>query len=374
MRNNEAAEPMKIREIEAIPFRVPLLKPVKFAVGRLDHLEHVLVRVLTDDGRTGVAEAPARHMIYGETQQSIVGAIRGHLAPAIIGMDVFEREAIAAALDRLPWNDCAKSAIDTATTDLVAQHCGVPLYRLLGGYRSSIEVCHILGMGPPDEVAAEAVEMHGRHGLTWFKIKGGVDPAADTARIAAVRKALGSPVKLTVDCNQGYSAIVAERLLPRWDEFDLAWIEEPCPGADFRGRARVAAACRTPFMIDESAFRLTDLVREAELGSCRIFGLKLARTGITTSRKVMALAEAHGIQVVVGSQAEAELGAMTSAHFAAAHRMTSSSSAELSFFLDAADRITEESISIVDGKIHLSSEPGLGIKVDEDRLARLRLD
>lgn len=364
----------KISAVEVIPFRVPLKHPVVFAAGVLEHLDHVLVRVTCDDGKVGHAEVPARQMIYGETVASIVTAVEDYLGPPLIGLEINALERVHETFRSLANNHCAKAGLDVALYDLLAQTAGIPLFRYLGGYRDSVAVCHILGTGEPAAVAEEARSLAARYGLHWFKLKAGLDPEVDTARIAAVRSALGPKARLTVDCNQAYPAAVAECVLPTWEKFDLSWIEEPCPGSDPIGRARVASASHIPLMIDESAYVLTDLAREAFAGSCRIFALKLARSGITGARRIMALAEAHGIATVVGGQAEAELGAMTSAHFAAAHRATALSSAEVSFFLDAADRITVETIGIKNGCITLPAQPGLGIEIDEERLRRLRYD
>ncbi|MCW1432275.1 mandelate racemase/muconate lactonizing enzyme family protein [Novosphingobium sp. JCM 18896] len=361
---------MKVAAIDAVPFRIPLLHPVKFAVGEIGHLEHILVRIRSGEGLEGWAEAPARQMIYGETIKSMVAAIEDHFAPALRGLDFHNVEEAWHRMERLPGNHCAKAGVDMALHDLIAKAAGLPLRQLLGGYSRSIEVCHILGTGAPAEVAAQAADLRGRFGLRWFKLKGGMDPRGDTAMIAAVRDALGSDAQLTVDCNQAYPAHIAERLVEEWDRFDLAWIEEPCAGADPQGRGRVARACRTPLMLDESAFLPRDVAAEAMLGNCRIAAVKMARTGITKSRKVLALAEVHGMRTVVGGQAESELGAMFGAHFAAAHRATAQSAAELSFFLDATERITTESLQIVDGKITLPDQPGIGLDLDEDRLRR----
>ncbi|MDX3911763.1 MAG: enolase C-terminal domain-like protein [Sphingobium sp.] len=364
---------MKIRSIEAIPFRLPLKHVVKFAAGSLSHLEHVLVRILSDEGAEGWAEAPARQMIYGETSKSIVAAIDDYFSPALAGLDPFNIEEAWRRMAVLPWNHCAKAGIDVALHDLCAKLLNIPLYKLIGGFGGPIAVCHILGTSAPQAVAEEAIELHERLGISWFKLKAGLDPAGDTTMIGAVRDALPD-AQLTADCNQGYSAEIAERTLPTWDQFQLAWIEEPCPGTDPVGRSRVAAVCRTPFMLDESAFLPHEIVREAELGNCRIVSIKTARTGVTKSKEVMHVAEAHGMKVVVGSQAESELGTLAGAHLATAHHSTSMSSSELSFFLDVDDRITRDTLTITGGKLKLPPGPGTGLDIDEQRLNRLRVD
>jgi L-alanine-DL-glutamate epimerase-like enolase superfamily enzyme len=365
---------MKITGVEAIPFRVPLTGIVKFATGQLAALEHVLVRISTAEGLTGIAEAPARPMVYGESAKSIVAAIRDWFAPAIVGLEHDALEEVCARLDRVEWNLCAKASIDLALHDLMAKAAGVPLYRLLGGYRDHVELCHILGIGEPERVAAEAGAMIERHGFRWLKLKAGLDPDRDTRVIATVRAAVGSAVRLTVDCNHGYTADVAERVLPRWREFDLAWVEEPCPGSDRRGRARVAAACGLPLMIDESAPTPRTVMDAIERGDCQVVSIKTARTGVTQSKKIMYLAEVNGLRVALGSQGDSEIGALAAAHFGAGHRAIAETCAELTFFLEAADRIIAQPIRITDGRLVLPEAAGTGVVLDERRLDRLRLD
>ncbi|WP_374406242.1 mandelate racemase/muconate lactonizing enzyme family protein [Pelagerythrobacter sp.] len=365
---------MRIEHVEAIPFSLPLAKPVKFAAGTIASLDHVLVRIRTDDGRVGIGEAPARQMIYGDTVRSIVSGVEDYLGPAILGANAFATQDLWARMGILPRNHFAKAAIDCAVHDIIAQASGVPLFRLLGGFANSVEVCHILGSGSPQDVAAEAERLAASHGLRWFKIKAGLDPAGDTECIAAVRSAMGGDARLTVDCNQAYRADVAERTLPDWERFELEWVEEPCAGSDSAGRARAARACRIPFMLDESAWLPAEVAAEAALGNCRIAAIKTARTGFTVSKDVLAIAKACGMRTVVGSQADGDVGTFAGAHFAAAHAATRHDAAELSFFLETGDRITDRRPAIENGRLVLSEEPGLGAAIDEDRLARLRLD
>jgi L-alanine-DL-glutamate epimerase-like enolase superfamily enzyme len=364
---------MKITGIDAIPFRVPLTGVVKFATGQLAALEHVLVRISTAEGLMGVAEAPARPMVYGESAKSIVAAVRDWFAPALVGLEHDAIEEVWERLDRVEWNPCAKGAIDLALHDLVAQVAGMPLYRLLGGYRDRVELCHILSIGDPERIAAEAMELIERYGFRWFKLKAGLDPDHDTRMIAAVRLAVGPKVRLSVDCNHGYSADVAERVLPRWREFDLAWVEEPCPGSDRRGRARVAA-CGLPLMADESAPTPRLVADEIERGDCRVVSIKTARTGITQSKKILHLAQINGLRVALGSQGDSEVGTLGAAHFAAAHRAFADTCAELTFFLEAADRFVAKPIQISDGQLILPEVAGTGVVIDEEQLKRLRLD
>lgn len=115
---------MKITQVEAIPFAIPYVKPLKFASGEVHTAGHVLVRVHTDDGVSGVAEAPPRPFTYGETQASIIAVIQQLFAPQVVGRTLPEREAIGARVARTVGNPTAKAAIDMAIWDALGRTSG----------------------------------------------------------------------------------------------------------------------------------------------------------------------------------------------------------------------------------------------------------
>jgi len=352
---------------------VPLRQVVKFSTGQLAAAEHVLVRVRSD-AHEGFAEAPARSMVYGESVPSIVHAVREWFAPALIGSDALAVERIWPAMEGVERNPTAKAAVEMAALDLAARHLGLPLHRLLGGWGSEVAVTHLLGLGPPESVAAQAVALRAQHGFGTFKLKAGMDPERDTAMIKAVRAALGPGIRLTVDCNHGYDSLTAARVLPRWEEHDIAWVEEPCPGWDVQGRAAVACATRLPLMADESCTTVAEVAEEIRRGHCRFMSIKTARTGFAQSRRIVHLMEAAGGHAAIGSQGDTDIGTLCAAQFQAAHRATSRWPGELSYFLDVADTLTTAPPAIAGGKIALSDAPGLGAAIDEGKLARYRTD
>jgi len=244
---------MLIESVEAIPFRIPLRAKVSFASGHLTSLDHVLVRVRSRDGVVGSAEAPARPMVYGESTASIVHAVREWFGPALIGLDARDVAGRRRRLARVEQNPTAKGAVDIACHDLVARTLTMPLRHLLGGVQDRVEVSHILGIGDPQAVADEAIRLRETLGITTFKLKAGLDPSRDTALIETVRHRLGDEVRLTVDCNHGYDPQTAAATLPGWEDFGVAWVEEPCPGEVALGPSSIARSTALPLMADESA-------------------------------------------------------------------------------------------------------------------------
>jgi L-alanine-DL-glutamate epimerase-like enolase superfamily enzyme len=365
---------VKITGVSAIPFAIPMRQVVKFATGQLERVEHVLVRVTTDEGLVGTAEAPARPMVYGESTRSIITAIESWFGPALMGLDPFALEHVSYRLARVEHNPTAKGAIDIALHDIIGQAAGVPCWRLLGGWSNRVRMSHILGLGSPEEVAAQALDLRERYGFTAFKLKAGIEPKRDTAMVLAVREALGPDIFLHVDVNHGYSSQLACSVLPLWEESDIAWVEEPCPGADERGRAFVHEATRLPLMADESCITPASVAAELRHGVCQFMSVKTARTGFMQSRAILALCGENAVAPVIGSQGDSDFGMLAGAHFYCAHRATAAWPGELSFFLDMEHGLLAEAPKIKDGMLELSDRPGLDIVIDEDRLKHARLD
>jgi L-Ala-D/L-Glu epimerase len=370
-----AARPaVRITAVEAIPFAVPYRKPARFASGAVERADNVLVRVHSDAGITGSAEAQPRPYTYGETQVSIVSTIRDVLAPAIAGLDPLATErvhaACAAAIHR---NEVARHAIDLAVWDLVGKLLGQPCSTLLGGYASDVEVAHMLSYDTPDLMAAEAVELHATLGISTFKVKVGRSVELDVSAVGAVRDALPGAT-LYVDANRGWSYDDAVRAGDALQDFGVAAIEEPIDVEDRAGRRRLAERWSVPLVGDESAISLAHVDRALEEGAVRTVSIKTARTGFTESRRILALCQARRVPAVVGSQYEGRLGGHATVAFAAAHAATADRPAEVSNYLDLAGDVVTSGLEIRGGRVAVPDAPGLGAEVDEDALDHHRED
>jgi L-alanine-DL-glutamate epimerase-like enolase superfamily enzyme len=366
---------VKITAIEAIPFAIPYRKPLRFASGEVSVAEHVLVRVHTDDGLVGVAEAPPRPFTYGETQESIIAVIARIFEPAILGMSPLDREAIRARLDRTVGNPTARAAVDMAIWDVIGRSLGLPVTTLLGGFSTSMRVAHMLGFAPPAVMVEEAERMRSVYGITTFKVKVGRNPfRLDVDVCRALREALGPEVELYIDGNRGWSPSEAARALRAMADLDLTLAEELCPADDVLGRRWLVAQCSIPFVADESAVRPGEVTRELLSGSADAISIKTARTGFTDSLRVLHQCEGLGVEVVMGNQIDGQLGTMCTAVFGAAFARTSRRPGELSNFLDMSDDLLAEPLEIRDGMLAVRELPGLGLEIDPEKLERYRQD
>lgn len=366
---------MKIVQVEAIPFAIPYAKPLKFASGEVHTAEHVLVRVHTDEGLTGTAEAPPRPYTYGETQESVVAVIEKIFAPQILGLTALEREAVHERLDRTVGNPAAKAAIDMALWDILGRAAGLPVSGLLGGYTDRMRVSHMVGFAPAREMVAEAERIRSVHGITTFKVKVGRRPYRDdVAAVRALREALGPDAELYIDGNRGWTVSESARALHEMADLGLTFAEELCPADDVLGRRWLVAQSPVLFIADESATRTGEVTRELLGGSATAISIKTARTGFTASQRVLHECEGLGVEMVMGNQVDGQIGTSCSVAFGAAHRSSSRHAGELSNFLDMTDDLLTEPLTIEDGTLRVRQGPGLGIDIDPDKLARYRQD
>ncbi|MEU3655960.1 enolase C-terminal domain-like protein [Streptomyces sp. NPDC032161] len=366
---------MKIVQVEAVPFAIPYAKPLKFASGEVHTADHVLVRVHTDEGLVGTAEAPPRPYTYGETQESIVAVIEKIFTPQILGLTALEREAVHERLDRTVGNPTAKAAIDMALWDILGRAAGMPVSGLLGGYTDRMRVSHMVGFAPAREMIAEAERIRSTHGITTFKVKVGRRPYRDdVAAVRALREALGPDVELYIDGNRGWTVSESARALHEMADLGLTFAEELCPADDVLGRRWLVAQSPVLFIADESATRTGEVTRELLGGSATAISIKTARTGFTASQRVLHECEGLGVEVVMGNQVDSQIGTLCSVAFGAAHRSGSRHAGELSNFLDMTDDLLTEPLTIEDGTLRVREGAGLGIDIDPDKLARYRQD
>lgn len=366
---------MKITRLDAIPFAIPYVKPLEFASGEVTVAEHVLVRVHTDDGVVGVAEAPSRPFTYGETQAGIVAVIEGIFAPQIVGLTLTEREVAGARMGRTVGNPTAKSAVDMAIWDALGRTLELPVSDLLGGFTDRMRVSHMLGFDTPAAMVAEAERMRDTYGITTFKVKVGRRPVSlDTAVVRALRERFGGSVDLYVDGNRGWTASESLRAMKQMADLDLLFAEELCPADDVLGRRRLVGALDVPFIADESVPTPADVTRELLAGAATAISIKTARTGFTQSQRVHHLAEGLGVEIVMGNQIDGQVGTACAVTFGTAFAATSRYAGELSNFLDMSDDLLAEPLQIRDGVMRRPAGNGLGIEIDPDKLARYRTD
>ena len=366
---------MKIERIEAIPYAIPYTHPLKFASGEVATADHVLVRIHTDEGLVGQADAPPRPYTYGETQKSIIAVIEDIFSPQVAGLDPFDRSKIHAVMNRTIHNQVAKGAVDIALWDLLGKALQTPVHKLLGGFTDSMRVSHMLGFRPAAELLEEARSFGERYGITTFKLKVGRRPLAlDIEACHVLREGLGDDVDIYIDANRVWTANEALEVLRRTEGLGLSLLEEPCDAKEAMSRRRLVEKSPIPVVGDESVPTAGDVSRELLSGGCNAICIKTARSGFTEAQQILGLCTGLGVDVTMGNQIDTQVGSLATVTFGAAFEATSRRAGELSNFLDMADDLLADPIRIENGRIGVRTVPGVGAQVDEDKLAAYRLD
>ena len=354
---------MKITEVRLGLISVPLRVPFKTALRSVSSVEDVIVEIHTDTGAVGYGEAPPTGVITGDTTGAIIGAIRDHIAKTIIGRDVDDFEDLMIALNAcIQKNTSAKAAVDMALWDLLGQKYNAPVYRMLGGARSNI-VTDITSSGnPPEEMARDARTAIQR-GYDCLKVKVGIDPELDVARLAAVREAVGKDVKLRIDANQAWNAKQAVRILDQMQEkgLDIEFVEQPVPAADLEGMQYVTRHASVPVLADESVFSPADALRIMQTGAADFVNIKLMKCGgITNALRIASAAEVYGVECMIGCMLEAKISVNAAVELACAKKIITKVD------LDGPVLCSEDHIlggAVFDEKnITVSDAPGMGIQ------------
>lgn len=341
-----------IDAIETRPFRLAMRGALQWgAYSKMESAEHVLVRVILSNGAQGVAEAPPRPTIYGETVTSVQSIIAEEIAPRLVGKSA---DIAFALLDQVKNNHTAKGAVDMALHVALAQTAETDLLSYLQQkwdpfqvqpMPSAIKVSYILGIGDDETVWQEVADVYAQ-GVRVFKVKIGRDWSADLRRLQAIQQEWPD-LALYVDANECFSAENANLRLAELAEMGILYAEEPLPVELIRERADLRSGKHLPIIGDDSCFTPRDLARELSLDTFDILNIKTARTGFTASLKMATMARRASKTLMLGSQAGSLLGTKMAGLLATALR--AEHPCELSFFLKLREDIIPHTLQIKEG-------------------------
>ncbi len=321
--------------------------PFGIARGTQSAYRAVWVRITDGDGAEGWGEANPSSF-YGETADTVVVALQ-RLAPVIADADAFDLDGIDARLfANLKHNAAAKAAISAALHDLVGKKLGVPVWKLWGLDPAKAPLSSFtIGIAAP-EVMKQKIKEAEQYPI--LKIK--VGTADDESILAAVRDATDKPLR--VDANCGWTAKQAIGNLPMLEEFGVELIEQPLPPDDLEGLGLVRNASSVPIIADESCRTAADIPKLA--GVVDGINIKLAKCGsLREALRMIAVARAHHMSVMVGCMIETSIGISAAAHFTPLLDIVD---------LDGAALLKHDPFtgaSIANGRVVLPTTPGLGV-------------
>ncbi|ROR24886.1 galactarate dehydratase /L-talarate dehydratase [Comamonas sp. BIGb0124] len=365
--------PDRITWIRLSSCYLPLATPIsdaKVLTGRqkpMTEIAMLFAEIETRDGHRGLGLSYSKRA--GGPGQF---AHAQEVAPALIGEDPND---ISRLWTKLTWAGAsvgrsgmavqAIGAFDVALYDLKARRAGLPLSKLLGAQRESVQ-CYNTSGGflhtPLEQLLVNAAASRER-GIGGIKLKvGQPDHALDIRRVEAVRKHLGDEVPIMIDANQQWDRPTAQRMCRVFERFNLVWIEEPLDAYDYEGHAALAAHFDTPIATGEM---LTSAAEHGELIRHRAADYLMPDAprvgGITPFLKIAAQAEQAGLSL--GPHFAMELHV----HLAAAY----ATEPWVEHF-DWLEPLFNERLEIANGRMLVPTRPGLGLSLSEQARAWTR--
>lgn len=367
---------MKIRRARVIPLALPLRAPLVTAHGTVSVRRGALLMLDTDEGLTGLGEATPIAGFGLETPARTREALAS-LGELVLGADPRALDALLDAAERaVPDAPCARAALDSALHDLAAQIASLPLATWLAGHlgaapRTRIAINALL-TGVTTRALAVATEAAVSAGFGCLKLKiGGGSLAEDRERVATVRAAAGSAVRLRLDANGSFpSAEDALRGIERLTRYDLEWIEQPVPARDVSALARVRSGSPVAIAADEAAADAEGLARVLAAHAADWVVLKpSALGGLRAATRAAARAHAAGCGTVVTTLLDGAVARAAALALAAALPGPLPACGLATGALLAADLASAETLE--GGALSPGVRPGLGVVLERVLLERV---
>ena len=360
---------MRVESFETAIVELPLPRPLGTAIHQMRSVGCVLLTIRTDAGVDGEGFV---FTLNAERIRAFDEMIRG-FEPLVVGRDPHDVEAVWAALWRAinPTGHkgvtvAAMSAIDVALWDIVGKAANLPLAKLFGGMRSTVDTYASSGLWLSqsiDDLRSEAVAFVDQ-GFWGVKARIGSDFATDDiARVAAIRDAIGSEVELYVDANQAFTPKQAIRLGRDLDAFELAWFEEPVAAYDLAGHAEVKTALDIPIATGETEYTRFGMKSILDARACDVLMPDLQRIGgYSEFRRSAALASAHNTPV--------------SSHFFTEYSLALAGSIENCVSVEHVDwfaLLFNEKVELDGGQLVVPDRPGTGFTFDRSVVTRFTI-
>jgi L-alanine-DL-glutamate epimerase-like enolase superfamily enzyme len=355
---------------------VPRRAPFRSALGISTGSSFGIVRVKTAEGVVGLGEIS---MIWNGDGAALCPVVNDLIAPTLIGLDAFDitraHQLMDAAVQFSRAANPAKAAVDIALYDLIGKLLETPVYNLLGGrVRETVPLSMSIHIAPIPDMVAQAKEAFAG-GFKGIKIKVGVDPRHDLEAATAIREALGPEATIRVDANMGWrSRREALSMIEALAPLHIHSVEQPLPADRIEDLAWLRKESSIPIMVDESVWGPDDAQRVIDARAADIINVYVSEAGgLRNASRIFAMAEISGIACTIGSMPELGIGTAAQMHLAVAMPELLAPS-DVCGVLYNAESLIMETLPITDGLAGAPSGPGLGVTLDEARLAAITKD
>jgi L-alanine-DL-glutamate epimerase-like enolase superfamily enzyme len=370
---------MKITRVEAIHLRLPEVNE------RCDGSQETLVvKVHTDEGITGVGEVDSSaHVAKAIIEAPLSHKICRGLAECVVGQDPFEIDHLVHRMyegtiffGRQGAVIQAMSGIEIALWDIAGKATRRPVYQLLGGgFRKSFRAyASILFGDTPAETRRIGAEL-ARQGFRAVKFGWGPmgqSEASDIAHVRAAREGVGADVELMVDAGLCWDTATAIRRAQQFEPFNLTWLEEPLHPDNVAGYARLSARAPMRIAAGEEICDIKEFQTMMDTGGIDVVQVDVTRVGGLMRSKQIGWGSVERHRLCVNHSYKTGVNIVASLHFVAALPNTH-------YFEYCVEQgalrqhLTRQRFPVVDGEVRVLEEPGLGIELDEEIVAKYRV-
>ncbi|WP_281405305.1 muconate/chloromuconate family cycloisomerase [Rhizobium sp. FKL33] len=364
--------PAIVERIETVILDLPTIRPHKLSVATMTGQTLMLVKIHCSDGVIGIGEgATIGGLAYGgESPESMKLAIDTYFRPVLVGQDATRIQALMGRLAKMvKENRFAKSAVETALMDAQGKRLGLPVSELIGGRcRDRLPVAWTLASGDTSKDIAEAEQMLDSRRHRIFKLKIGLrNLHDDIAHVAAIKRALGDRGAVRVDVNMAWSETQAAYGMAALAAAGCELVEQPVSSTS--ALARLVRRFPIALMADESLTGPESAFEVAKVHGADVFAVKLEQSGgLFNALRVAAIADAAGIGLYGGTMLEGPIGTIASAQVFSTFPNLEWGT-ELFGPLLLTEEILREPLVYSDFELTVPNGPGLGIELDDDRVA-----
>ena len=310
---------MKITNIEAWLIKLKLEEPYTISYDTIDTAINVIIRIETNQNIVGYGCAAPDEYVTGETPDKNLEEIQNTVVPMLKGADPFRSAKLIENLKmKVRTQPSVLAAVDMGLYDILGKFTGLPLWKLLGGFRDRIKTSVTIGILPEAETVQRAIDWIAQ-GFKCLKLKGGNDVESDIVRVIKTREAVGKNIELRFDANQGFTVEQCQTFFEKTRQVKLEFIEQPTPKGEPDLLGRVTSNVPIPVMADESLLSLRDVFRLARHNLADMVNVKLMKVGgISEALQINSVARSAGLEVMIGCMDESALSIAAGLHFALA--------------------------------------------------------
>ncbi|MDR0354208.1 MAG: mandelate racemase/muconate lactonizing enzyme family protein [Deltaproteobacteria bacterium] len=358
---------MKIKQIRVSPLFMTFKEPYHWH-GRIDYgTTIILFQVETEQGKIGVGESTSSLNAAGSL------GLLANIIPPLIGQPLADIDRLVSRSrylglinDAIRMPNLLLAGLEMAMWDALAQTAGLPLYQLWGGAsREHVDYFGFVQGDEAEELVRSAKELvKSGHRVIYMKV--GRGEKSDLKNVQAVRKAIGSDLKLRLDANESWDVFTAKNMIKKLAQFDIEFIEQPVECRSLSALKEVKDFSPVPIAVDQGAYSLEEVFEVCSRRLADVLVLSPHETGGATNfKKAAAIGEAAKLPVCLHGQFTTRITDFFHHHLAATLPNLTDGNQIMGHLLTE-DLLKSPTLALTEGRLGLPFQPGLGVVLNEE--------